>query len=35
MKKLIIMGLTIFAFGLVGCGKSDKENVKKTLLKNT
>ena len=25
MNKLIIMSLTIFAFGLVGCGKTDKE----------
>ncbi|MDE0118811.1 MAG: hypothetical protein OXM55_02240 [Bdellovibrionales bacterium] len=25
MKKFIIMGLTIFAFSLVGCGKSDEE----------
>ena len=33
MKKLIIMGLTIFAFGLVGCGKSDKEKCEEDSTK--
>ena len=33
MKKLIIMSLTIFAFGLVSCGKSDEDKCKEDSTK--